>query len=123
MKRTVARLLCAVMLFNSIPFAAAHAAVVTTQQATVGERAAIMNIIKREDVRAEFSRYGVTPQEMEMKLASMSDEEIRYMHGQLETLPAGQGIGAVVGAAVLVFIILLITDLLGLTSVFGFVNR
>lgn len=125
MKRMIARILCAVMLFNSLPLAAANAAVATTQQATSSERADIMNIIKREDVRAEFTRYGITPQEMEMKLASMSDEEIRYMHSQLEeALPAGQSaVGAIVGAAVLVFIILLITDLLGLTHVFDFVNR
>lgn len=124
MKQLIARILSAVMLLNCIPFAAANAAVATTGQAMMSERAHIMNIIKREDVRAEFAHYGITADEMEMKLASMSDSEIRYLHGQLETLPAGQSaVGAIIGAAVLVFIILLVTDLLGLTSVFGFVNR
>lgn len=124
MKATIARILCAVFLFNSLPMAAANAAVATTQQATMSERAEIMHIIKRQDVRAEFANYGITADEMEMKLASMSDDEIRYLHGQLDELPAGQSaVGAVVGAAVLVFIILLVTDLLGLTNVFDFVNR
>lgn len=59
-----------------------------------------------------------------MKLAAMSDQEIIYLHEQLGELPAGQGaIGAIVGAALVVFIILLVTDLLGLTHVFGFVSR
>lgn len=124
MKQFIARVVCAVMMFNCIPFAAANAAVATTQQATMSERAEIMSIIKRQDVRSEFTKYGLTADEMEMKLASMSDSEIQYLHGQLDEMPAGQGaVGAVVGAAVLVFIILLVTDLLGLTSVFDFVNR
>lgn len=123
MKQIIAQILCVVFLFNSLPFAA-HAAVVSTQQATLAERAEIMNLIKREDVRAEFSSYGLTAQEMEMKLAAMSDQEIIYLHEQLGELPAGQGaIGAIVGAALVVFIILLVTDLLGLTHVFGFVSR
>lgn len=124
MKQMIARVLCAVILFNCVPFAAANAAVATTGQATMSERAEIMHIIKRQDVRAEFANYGLTADEMEMKLASMSDSEIQYLHGQLDSLPAGEGaVGAVVGAAVLVFIVLLVTDLLGLTNVFDFVNR
>lgn len=123
MKAMIARVLCALILVNSLPMTA-NAAIVSTQEASMSERAAIMNIIKREDVRAEFANYGITAQEMEVKLASMSDSEIRYMHDQLETMPAGQSaVGAVVGAAVLVFIILLVTDLLGLTNVFDFVRR
>jgi hypothetical protein len=38
-------------------------------------------------------------------------------------LPAGgSAVGAIVGAAVLIFVILLITDILGFTNVFSFVN-
>jgi len=41
----------------------------------------------------------------------------------VEHLPAGgNAIGVIVGAAVLVFIVLLITDILGYTDVFPFVN-
>jgi hypothetical protein len=42
----------------------------------------------------------------------------------MEQLPAGgDGIGAIIGAAVFIFVVLLITDLLGLTHVFTFVNH
>jgi hypothetical protein len=41
----------------------------------------------------------------------------------MDQLPAGgDGIGTIVGAAVLVFLILLITDILGFTHVFPFVK-
>jgi hypothetical protein len=57
-------------------------------------------------------------------VASLSDEEVERVTGHLDSLPAGQGaFGAIVGAAVLVFLVLLITDLLGLTHVFGFTKK
>ncbi|MCI0366308.1 MAG: PA2779 family protein [Phycisphaerales bacterium] len=39
-------------------------------------------------------------------------------------MPAGQGaVGAVVGVILILFLVLLLTDLLGLTDVFPFVNK
>ena len=58
------------------------------------------------------------------RATTLSDREIRQIAGQLEKLPAGQSaVGAVVGAIVLIFLVLLITDLLGLTDVFPFVKK
>ena len=43
---------------------------------------------------------------------------------RIDESPAGQGsAGAIIGAIVTIFIILLITDLLGLTDIFPFVKR
>jgi hypothetical protein len=56
-------------------------------------------------------------------VASLSPAELTQMANSMDQLPAGSGgVGAVVGAAVFVFVVLLITDLLGLTHVFPFVN-
>ena len=44
--------------------------------------------------------------------------------GKLDMLPAGEGVvGAVIGAALIIFLVLLVTDLLGMTSVFGLTNK
>ena len=57
-------------------------------------------------------------------MAALSDDEIRAIADRIDTLPAGQGaVGAVVGAALIVFIVLLITDLAGLTDVFSFTKK
>ena len=55
-------------------------------------------------------------------VAPLSDEEAAQLARQIDNLPAGAdaGIGPIVGAIVLVFLVLLITDLLGLTKVFPF---
>jgi hypothetical protein len=43
---------------------------------------------------------------------------------KLDQLPAGgDGLGVVIGAALVVFIVLLITDILGYTDVFTFVKK
>jgi len=54
---------------------------------------------------------------------SLSNEELANLANSIDQLPAGgSAVGVIVGAALLVFIILLITDLVGLTHVFPFVN-
>ena len=47
----------------------------------------------------------------------MSDEEISELNGRIDQLPAG---GDILGIIFTVFIILLVTDILGLTKVFPF---
>ena len=57
-------------------------------------------------------------------MQALSDAQVREIAGQLDQLPAGQSaVGIIVGAILLVFLILLVTDLLGLTNVFPFVNH
>ena len=52
-------------------------------------------------------------------MAALSDEEVSQMANQLDEMPAG---ASVVGALFAVFVILLVTDILGLTNVYPFVR-
>ena len=57
------------------------------------------------------------------RLASLSDQEVQEIAGRIDELPAGQN--AVVGVLVIagvVFLVLVIMDLLGVTDVFPFIN-
>ena len=66
----------------------------------------------------------VDPEEAARRVAGLSDEEIEQIAGRLDDLPAGEGaLGAVIGAILVIFLVLLITDLQGLTDVFPFVKR
>jgi hypothetical protein len=60
---------------------------------------------------------GVNPDEVKARVAALTDEEVSQMAQQIESAPAGAGI---VGAIVFVFLVLLVTDILGLTKVFPF---
>lgn len=94
---------------------------VIAQESVSADRAKVMEFIEREDVRAEMESLGVDPKEAMSRVQSLSDEEVQRVAGQLEQMPAGEGaLGAVVGAIVLVFLVLLLTDILCLTNVFDF---
>ena len=63
----------------------------------------------------------MNPADVSARIATLSDDEAAQLADRIDTLPAGgDGVGAVIGALVLVFIILLITDILGFTHVFPF---
>ena len=82
------------------------------------ERAQIYSVLEREEVRSQLQALGVDAAEVKARVAAMSDAEAAALAEQIETLPAG---GAdILGVLLTVFIILLITDILGFTKVFPF---
>jgi hypothetical protein len=100
----------------------ANAAMVPTDSAvTASVKDRVATLLERSDVRAQLQTLGVSPSEVKARVAAMSDDEAAQIAGKLDNLPAGgDAAGAIVGAAILVFIVLLITDILGLTHVFPF---
>ncbi len=120
-------LLIAALVFTSLPVAAAPSApqsmeLVSTQSVLAGDRASadrarINDILARADVQDQLLKQGVNLDDVEARVAALSDAEAQQMAEQLEQLPAGAG---VIGALFAVFIILLVTDILGLTDVYPF---
>lgn len=87
-------------------------------------RARISAFLNRQDVQIAMVQNGVNPEEAQKRMSGLSDEEVLKVARVMDQMPAGgDGIGTVVGAAVFIFVVLLITDLLGLTHVFPFINR
>jgi hypothetical protein len=133
-RRLIAIPTAAMMVFLMLPYGAAQAAMISTEQAvaapastrTAAEaRAYVMGIVQRADVQAEMRALGVDPAEAVERVKAMSDSEIKQAAGRIDASPAGAGGGTgiilgIVGAVVFVFIVLLITDILCLTSVFDF---
>lgn len=93
---------------------------VFNHSATVSSHEKVTQFVAREDVAKTFATMGVDPKMVEQRIALMSDEEVSKISSQIDTLPAGGDFGGIVGAVVFVFIVLLITDILGFTKVFGF---
>lgn len=93
----------------------------TTAAAT---REQLHQLVDREDVARELERFGVDPVEARLRIAALSDAELAAVQGRLDQLPVGTGaVGAVVGALLIVFLVLLVTDIAGLTDVFPFVRK
>jgi hypothetical protein len=131
--RAIALIMVLVLLITSLPLGVAQAALVTTDQvigdrvrgdAAQHERRKVEAFLQRQDVRDQMIAFGVDPDEAGARVASLSDHEVRQIAGQIDRLPAGQGaLVALIGAALFIFLVLLITDLLGLTNVFPFVRH
>lgn len=92
---------------------------IIADQVAADQRAELHAMLEREDVREQLTAWGVEPQVAEARIDSMTQEEVARLSSQMDEMPAG---GGVVGAIVFVFVLLLITDILGLTDVYPFVR-
>ena len=87
-------------------------------------RSRITAFLDRQDVQKSFLEKGIAPLQAKKRVASLTDQEVSQICKALDQLPAGgDGAGAVVGAILLIFLILLLTDILGFTHVFPFVKH
>ncbi|MCD6654140.1 MAG: PA2779 family protein [Sulfurovum sp.] len=81
----------------------------------------IIQFAARQDVAKILEQMDVEPKMIKDRVAAMTDEEASRFVNEIDTLPAGGDVlGTLVGAAVFIFVVLLITDILGLTKVFDF---
>jgi hypothetical protein len=88
-------------------------------------RETIRSLMAREDIQAALSNQGVDPWEARARAEALSDAEAVQLAGAIDRLPAGgsSALGIVIGAVLIVFLVLLITDILGYTSVFPFTKK
>ncbi len=88
---------------------------------TARDRALVNETFRRPELQAKLQELGVSLQDAQARVAALTDQEISALARQIETAPAG---GTDVLAFVLViFIVLLITDIMGFTTVFPFVKH
>lgn len=88
------------------------------------DRDRLRAFLDRVEVRAQLEALGVDRDIARARIDSLTNEEVAQIVDRLEQLPAGgSAVGAIVGAAALVFLILLLTDILGFTDVFPFVKK
>ena len=122
----VASLMFASFLFASITLPAAQAQMVSTDallraQQMQQERTAVATALERADVREALLNYGVEPSQVQARVDSLSADEVHTLAQNIEQLPAAAG--DPLGILLFVFVLLLITDILGLTHIFPFVNH
>ena len=119
-KRLTASMLVVCMTSLSLPMQV-NAAIVPTQEAAgpaaSAERDRVLDFLARDEVRNAIEAQGVDPQAAVERVKAMSDEEVQQLAGRIDQMPAG---GNVLGILFTIFIILLVTDILGFTKIFPF---
>jgi hypothetical protein len=117
MRRFVSLVVIVSLLGMGLP-QPAQAGMIPTDAAT---KERIIGFLDRGDVRAQLETLGVNPADAKARVASLSDDEAAQLAAKIDNLPAGgDAAGALIGALLIVFIVLLITDILGVTHVFPF---
>lgn len=102
----------------------------TTQAAMIGtdqiqaanaaqqNRDRIAAAMNRPDVMSQLEKLGVNKDDAQLRVAALTDAEAATVASKIDSLPAGGD--SVVGVLLFIFVLLLITDLLGLTKIFPF---
>lgn len=125
--RIISRLLIASVLSLAVPFQSASAKIVGTDMVNVSgqsqstqsqdDRARIRAFLEREDVVQQMQAQGIDANIAKARVDALTDQEVLKVAGNLDSLPAG---GDILGLLFTIFIVLLVTDILGLTKVFSF---
>lgn len=94
------------------------AGIVSTETVVAGaERERLAELFDRSEVRERLQALGVDPASAKARVAALSDDEAAQLAAQMDAMPAG---GDVLGVALIVFLVLLFTDIMGYTKVFPF---
>lgn len=119
------RVLTVSMLSLSLWTPSAQAGMVSSEQviSQSAQRERVRAVFDRQDVREQLQARGVDADAARARVDALTDDEVATINGKLDSLPAG---GDVLGTLVFIFLVLLVTDILGLTKVFPFtkpINR
>src|SRR5688572_13760453 len=114
-RRWIASLL---ILSLALPLPAQAGLVATDAAARTEHRERIAGLLDRAGLQAQLRAYGVSAAELQARVAALTDEEAAQLAARIDDLPAGGE--SIIGALLIVFIVLLITDILGFTKIFPF---
>ncbi|KGM40915.1 hypothetical protein JY96_15015 [Aquabacterium sp. NJ1] len=126
LNRKAIALTVAIALSHTAGLQAAQAAMIATDAVAVtsadaqvaARRAQVLETLNRADVAQALIQKGVDMDAARARVASLSDAEVTQLADQLDKAPAGAS--DILGTIVFIFVLLLITDILGFTKVFPF---
>ena len=117
LRRLIASLL---VICIAVPLPSQGAMLATDTALGAAQRDQVNRLLERADVQARLADFGVKAADVKARVAALTDDEVAQLARQIDSLPAGADGGGIIGALVLIFIVLLITDILGLTKIFPF---
>jgi hypothetical protein len=118
-RTSIVLVVCAAFFAGSIQSAARGGVIGTQEYLTAIDREAAIEridaVLARDEVRSALEHYGVDPSDADARVAALTDQELQQLADDLEDLPAGGDLLAVVG---IVFLVLLILELVGVIDIF-----
>ena len=131
--KPVSYLLIFSLMSLGIHLPTAHASMIGTEAVINAaqaqqDRQRLHDVLNRDDVKFQLMARGADPAQVQARVDSLTDQEVQTLAAKIDKMPAGGDVldfdlGDAVDLAVLVFLILLITDILGVTDVYPFVKH
>ena len=121
-------IMAVLMLIVSFPSQSVSAAMIGTETFVHSDRGQeardqLLKLLAREEVQAALKTHGIDPMEAKSRIDALSDEEVIHIADQIDQLPAGAGVIEFLLITILVlFLVLVILDLTGVTDVFPFIK-
>jgi hypothetical protein len=81
-----------VVLMIWSPYQIAQAAMIGTDQVvqtSQADRGAVLGFVTRADVAGQLQAFGLDPATAKDRVAAMTDDEVRYLAGRIDAMPAG----------------------------------
>lgn len=112
------------LLLICAPLSQAQAAIIANAQLIdqvqlANNKEALLQTINRVDLQEQLLFMDVTTADIESRINQMTQQEIAQLNQQINELPAG---GDVLGIILIIFIIFVITDVIGATDIFPFIH-
>jgi hypothetical protein len=119
--RVVSAAVAICVLGTTLPLSAL-AGMVSTEEVAASQaqemRAQVLQTLQRDEVKQALAERGVAPASVVARIDALTDSEVLQLKQQIDSAPAGAS--DILGIVFTIFLILLITDILGLTKVFPF---
>ncbi len=126
-KPVLSLILCSVFLLTTLTSVHVRASMIGTgeviaeQQLNV-DRTALREMLTDQAVQEEMLALGVSSEQVEQRINSLTPAELASFNTQLNQSPAGAGVGGVLAIIGLFLIIFVITDALCVTHIYNFVK-
>lgn len=123
-RSTTAIVMSGFMVWTGVMASTVSAGVITTDRmvaeyAIDENRAAMKAALSQDNVRERLVELGVSPADVGARIDALTPSELAMLQERMDQLPAGAG---ALGLLALLVLIFFITDILGITDIFPFVN-
>ena len=127
-RRCIATVVAACIGFGGVASTAQAAELISAEQvaASVGlrsaadRRAELLATLERADVAEVLVARGVSLEQARLRLAALTDAEVARLAAEIDKAPAGAS--ELIGTLILVFVVLVFTDIFGYTHIFPFIK-
>jgi hypothetical protein len=118
-QRAMASVLIVCVCGVAVPLPAMAAMIETQSIAASANRDRLASVLDRADIVAQLELYGVDSADVKARVAALTDDEAAQLAGKMDNLPAG----GLLELVLIVFLVLVLTDLLGYTHIFPFTKK